>query len=368
MNYRHLIFKCLFWLGPLASSQLLCQQSNLEVYPLFGTLFNHSPAAAAIITEPSYGLRVAYSKRPKKASEFFEKFNYPAIGVAVNAVQYGDKEIFGASLGANATLTFYVIEKEKFNFQITTGMGAGYLSKQYENSFQRLNTAIGSHFNLTATILAGLEFPVLNHLYIKPQVGILHYSNGRTSLPNLGTNFVFGTVGMSYRINEKYVKDSFTPNKQTIKQFKNEISLCPGLSDRGGYIGGSIKNIVLPTYSVHYSRLFYTSRINAIKVGISGEYKNNDYDPDYNLLEFKDNTDVAITFGNELFFGRTSIHATIGAYLYSYYQFRKFVYQRWGFSYRLPLKSDKIGLSVGAQLKVHLGAAELTEAKLSMLF
>jgi hypothetical protein len=208
----------------------------------------------------------------------------------------------------------------------------------------------------------------MDKFYLKPQIGILHYSNGRTTLPNLGTNFIFSTIGISYRKDNKYKKDSFINNKNYVKQFKNEISLCPGLSDRGGYIGGSIKNIVLPTYSIHYNRLFYTSRINALKIGISGEYKNNDYDPDYNLTEFKDNADLALTFGNELFFGRTSLHASIGAYLYSYYQFRKFFYQRWGLSYRIPLRSDKIGMSVGVQLKVHYGAAELTEAKFAILF
>jgi len=361
LRYSFLIFLFI-------SNSIHSQQTNLEVYPLFGTLFNHSPAAAAIITEPTYGLRFAYTKRPRKASPFFEKFNYPAIGIAANAVRYGDNEIFGNSLGVNATLTFFLIEKKKFNFQITTGMGAGYLTKEFETSFQGLNTAIGSHLNLTATLLAGLEFELMDKLYLKPQIGILHYSNGRTTLPNLGTNFVFSTVGISYRIDDKFKKDSFINNKNYVKQFKNEISLCPGLSDRGGYIGGSIKNIVLPTYSIHYNRLFYTSRINALKLGISAEYKNNDYDPDYNLTEFKDNADLALTFGNELFFGRTSLHASIGAYLYSYYQFRKFFYQRWGLSYRIPLKSDKIGMSVGVQLKVHYGAAELTEAKFAILF
>lgn len=349
----------------LSYTNLFSQQKNIEIYPLAGTLFNHSPAAKAIITEPSYGLRFTYIQRPKTASRFFEKFNYPAVGVAINAIRYGDNAIFGNSIGGQALLNFYFWEKEKTNFQLTTGLGAGYVSKEFENSYQNKNTAIGSHFNLTASILTSFEYEFTNQFYIKPSVGIIHYSNGRTSLPNLGTNFVFGTLGLSYRISErKYNKDSFVNNQQYVRQFKNEISLCPGLSDRGYYI----QNKVLPTYSIHYNCVFYTSKINALKVGMSAEYKNNDYDPDYNLLTFKDNADLALTFGDEIYFGRVSFHATLGAYLYSYYQTRKFVYQRWGLSYRIPLKSDKIGLSVGWQLKVHLGAAELTEAKFSMLF
>ena len=347
-----------------------CQQTNLEVYPLYGTLFNHSRKAVATINEPTVGIRFAYTKRPRKASQFFEKFNYPAIGIAVNAARYGNNEVFGNSFGAMTTLTFYLLEKERINLHIVTGIGAGYVTREHENSLNFQNTVIGSNFNLSASILTGLEYRMTDNIYLKPSIGILHYSNGRTTLPNLGTNFVFGSIGISHRINEKYRKDSFINNKKFVKQFKNEISLCPGISDRGGYFQNvnAIRNIILPSYSIHYSRLFYTGKIHVLKVGISGEYKNNDYDPEYNLLEFKDNADLAITFGNEIFFGRTSFHFTFGAYLYSYYQASKFAYQRWGISYRLPLKSDKIGMSIGAQLKVHRTAAELTEAKFALLF
>lgn len=340
------------------------QESRVETFPLYGSLFNHSPAAAASITEPSVGMRLVYHQRPRRATYFFEKFNYPSIGIAMNAVRYGNNNIFGNSIGANAILNFYLIEKSKYSLQIATGLGAGYISKDYNNSYQNLNTAIGSHFNLTASILTSLEYEILPKIYLKPSVGILHYSNGHITLPNLGTNYVFGSLGLAHRYSERYNKSNFENNGKYVKQFKNEVSLCPGLSDRGTYNN----NIILPTYSIHYNRLFYTSRINAIKVGLSGEYKNNDYDPAYNLFEFKDNADLALTIGDELFMGRVSAHISLGAYLYSYYQFKKFFYQRWGFSYRIPLNSDKVGLSVGAQLKVHYGAAELTEAKLSFLF
>lgn len=353
----------LILLCSLISIGLNSQQSNWEVYPLFGTIFNHSPAAKAQITEPSYGMRIAYTKRLDTGTNFFQKFNYPAVGVAVNAVQYGDNHIFGNSLGVNATIGFYVIEKEKYNLQVTAGLGAGYLTVEYENSFNHSNTAIGSNINLAPSILVSGEYFLSNSLSIKPSVGILHYSNGHVTLPNLGTNYIFSSLGLSYRSN-KYDKSKFVNNQKEVRQFRNEITLCPGLSDRGTYNN----NIILPTYSIHYNRLFFTSKYNAIKAGISAEYKNNDYDPAYNLLEFKDNADLALTIGDELFFGRTSIHASMGVYLYSYYQFRKFVYQRWGLTYRLPIKSDKIGFSVGAQLKVHYGAAELSEAKISMLF
>lgn len=338
---------------------------SVEAYPLFGTLFNHSPAAKAIITEPTYGLRIAYHKRPRRGNSFFQKFNYPSIGGALHLVRYGDNPIFGESIGANIFLNFYLLEKNKINLQLATGLGMGYLTTEFENSYNSLNTAIGSHLNLAPSIFLSMQYDISPHLALKPTLGVIHYSNGHITLPNLGTNFIATSIGLAYQIDgKKYSKDSFVHNGKDVTSFRNEISLCPGLSDRGTYI----HNIILPTYSIHYNRFFYTSKINAIKVGVSAEYKNNDYDPAYNLTEFKDNADLALTVGDELFFGRTSFHASLGVYLYSYYQFRKFVYQRWGLNYRIPLNTKKIGLSVGWQLKVHYGAAELTEAKLSFLF
>lgn len=347
------------------NSILLSQgEKKVELYPLYGTLFNHSPSAAAIITEPSYGVRFKYLRRPQKGSTFFEKFNYPSVGFSLNAVKYGDLDIFGYSFGAHSTLNFYLLERDKYSLQLATSLGAGYLTKEFENSYNNLNTAIGSNFNLSASILASFEYEIIPNFALKPSIGLLHYSNGRTTLPNLGTNFIFTSLGLSYRLTPKYVKDSFENNGKNVKQFRNEISLNPGLSDRGVYNN----NIVLPTYSIHYNRLYFTSKINAIRLGLSAEYKNNDYDPAFNLLEFEENFDVALTVGDELFFGRTSVHMTLGVYLYSYYQFKKFVYQRWGVSYRLPIKSENYGISVGTQLKVHYGAAELSEIKCSFLF
>jgi hypothetical protein len=353
-----------FFLFFVAAGTFFAQQNSLEVNPLGGSLFNHSPSFKAIITEPSFGLRVNYLNRPRKAGTFFEKFNYPSIGVATHIVRYGDNEIFGSSFGFNSTISFYLKEREKYNIQTTLGLGAGYLTTKFDQATNPINTAIGSNFNFSASLQFSSELFLTQKLAVKPALGVLHYSNAHLLLPNLGTNYLFGSVGLVTYFNRKYQKDSFINNQTDPVQFKNEIIVSPGLSDRGRYI----ENRVLPTYAFLYNRLFWTSRHHTLKAGISGEYKNYDYD--YKTFTFEENADLALTFGNEIYFGRASFHALLGVYLYSYLsaEKKKHAYQRWGMSYHFPMKSKKIGLSAGATLKVHYGAAELLEGRFAILF
>jgi hypothetical protein len=139
------------------------------------------------------------------------------------------------------------------------------------------------------------------------------------------------------------------------------LSFSPGLSDKGTYDN----NNTLPTAMVTYHRNLYTHEFNTFQYGLSAEYKNYDYKE--NLLKERENIDVAMTFGDEIFFGKTSFQAILGIYLYSISQSKNIVYQRVGINYRL-VEFDKIGISIGAQLKAHGGVAELAEGKLSVLF
>lgn len=348
----------------ILASQMLSQRDVISFHPMYGSLFKHSPAFNPKITEFSQGFYASYSRRPISGSTFYEKFNYPSFGVNLIANRYGDNDTFGNSLGLAASLNFYLIYKPKFNLQFNTGIGIGYVTKEYDYTNNKAHNAIGSHINMCPHIFLTGEFMFFDQISLRPSVGVVHYSNGHIQLPNLGINYLHGSIGVGYCLKNGFKKDSFRNNGVRIPRLKNEISLLQGLSDRGS----QDDNRILPTYGIMYNRLFYTSDINVLKLGMSAEYKNNDYG--YGTYTFEENADLALTLGDELFFGRMSFNVLIGIYIHSYlsYEKKKYTYQRWGLSYRIPLKSEKISIIAGAHLKVHLGAAELTEARISLLF
>lgn len=338
----------------------ILSQSNLEVTPLLGSIINHSPRVMKTpILEPSLGLKVSYSKRSYSGNAIFKKFRYPEIGASINAARYGNNDIFGNSYGAQAFLNFYLKERKNYSIQLTAGAGLGYQTQTYETT-NKLNAFIGSHLNATINVESSLEFKFTKSLNLKPSFGILHFSNGRISHPNLGSNYVYLGLGFCYRKGE-FDTSKFRLKEKKITKFKNQLSFSPGLSDKGTYDN----NNTLPTAMVTYHRNLYTHEFNTFQYGLSAEYKNYDYKE--NLLKERENIDVAMTFGDEIFFGKTSFQATLGIYLYSISQSKNIVYQRVGINYRL-VEFDKIGISIGAQLKAHGGVAELAEGKLSVLF
>ena len=134
------------------------------------------------------------------------------------------------------------------------------------------------------------------------------------------------------------------------------MSFISGLSDKGTYEN----NNTLPNAMIMYHRNLYNSEFNVFQYGLFAECKNYDYKE--KLLKESKNIDVAMTFGNEIYFGKTSFQATLGIYLYFISQSKNILYHRLGINYRL-VDFEKIGISIGAKLKAHGGVTELAESK-----
>jgi hypothetical protein len=355
--------KSIFLLFLTINYSIYSQSNSIEIGPTYGRIIKHSPAFKPNVTESSYGLTLCLTQRISSGSSFFTKFNYPSVTHKLIFNRFGDNEIFGNAIGFNSALNFYLLEKRKFNIMSSLGLGMSYLDAKYENRTNFTNNIIGSHLNLCVSLDLTSQLFLSEKIYTKLGVGILHHSNGHIKLPNLGINFMNAQIGLGYTLNKKLNKDSFKIKEANLQNKKNELSICLGLSDRGS----KDDNHILPTYGIMYNRLFYTSRYNALKAGISAEYKNDDYD--YGTYKFSENTDLALIMGDELFLGKVSIDFLIGVYVHSYLssEKKKYAYQRLGISYRL-LESEKYALIVGAHLKAHYGAAELTESRISFLF
>lgn len=343
---------------------ILSQISSIDLSYNYGKIMKHSPAFKPNVTELSSGLTFCFTQRPSTGSAFFSKFNYPSITHKLILNRFGDNEVFGNAIGLNSAINFYLMEKRKLNLMTSLGLGMSYLDTKYNNRTNYTNNIIGSHINLCVSLDFTSQIFISEKIYTKLGLGVLHHSNGHITLPNLGINFLNGQIGLGYTIQNKFKKDSFGIKELKLGKPKNELSLCLGISDRGS----QDDNHILPTYAFMYNRLFYTSTYNALKAGISGEYKNDDYG--YETYRFGENADLALTIGDEVFLGKVSLDLLVGIYVHSYLasEKKKYAYQRLGINYRIPLKSEKTALIIGAHLKAHYGAAELTESRISLLF
>ncbi len=106
---------------------------------------------------------------------------YPSITLHLH--DNGNKDILGYSAGLSITWNFFS-SNDKFLLKIGTGLA--YLSKKYDFYTNQANVSIGSNFNNVSYAFAGYNFNRMT-----AGIGVIHYSAGALSMPNLGLNYPF---------------------------------------------------------------------------------------------------------------------------------------------------------------------------------
>lgn len=334
--------------------------SELSFSPTYGTIVKHTPTFRPQITESSMGMEMTYLVRKNAKTNFLKHFNYPYLGGGIVASYFGNHDVFGTAMGAMGCIKFLFMERTKSNFFLRIGAGLGYLSSTHQTSYE--NNVIGSHINVMANIVGEYNYRFSPLFQLAIGGGITHFSNARTTKPNLGINYLNVHAGLNYSISKPQHFTKPQIDNFSLPRPKNSLIFGLGMSDKGG----DDQHHVLPTFSLHYHHRHYTSMVNALIYGASVAYKNDNYDD--NIYGLAPNSDISLNFGDEIIFGKLSLGAILGVYLYPINKTSKYWYQKYAINYTIPLKGQKFNLMTGVQLKTHYGAAELAECKLGIQF
>ncbi len=115
----------------------------------------------------------------------------------------GNYEILGKSYGISITWNF-PSPNQKLHFKMGTGLAI--LTKKYDFYTNQENVSIGSHINNVTYVFSG--YKLSKNLLVG--VGVLHYSAGAISMPNLGLNYplamVIYKIGQSRKTNSKILR------------------------------------------------------------------------------------------------------------------------------------------------------------------
>jgi hypothetical protein len=124
-------------------------------------------------------------------------YNFPDVGVAIQASRLGNSQVFGNQLSFYPFIILKTTNPNKpllFKF----GLGAAYFSKFHHPQTNPTNLSVGSplswHFN------AGLCKTIVHfsHSELLLNIGFYHASNGHTQIPNYGLNSAL--IGLEYRL------------------------------------------------------------------------------------------------------------------------------------------------------------------------
>jgi len=316
----------------------------------------------SVMAEFNFGVNVSGKKH------WNHRFHFPEVGASFIYADFGNSEELGRAAGLYPYISFPVVHKEKYKFQIRLGSGIAYLTKSYDVIDNPNNNVIGSHIN----DITQLKF--INNIKLNDRWNLLaafaftHFSNGNVQKPNLGINVLSGNIGVQYVPNDKPQKfDCDTTAYQ--KRFMALVKTGIGINEAN--LPGAGKYAI---YSVTSLAVKPTSRVNRLQLGMEYEFRGDSY---VNLQASVDRQEevkrmgvsrFAILVGDEIVFHNVALSLQLGFYVNKFEQKPFIFYNKTGVVYYVPLFKDKPSLFVGVYLKSHKFVADYIEYGIGYVF
>jgi hypothetical protein len=155
-----------------------------------------------LMKDDVYAFDIAISF-PAYGKDFWENlYRYPRSGFGGSYWSLGNDEVLGKAYAIYGFLNIPLfMRSEKFSINYQGSVGGAWLTKKFDVYTNHLNRAIGSHLNLFIWLGVDGRIRLLPRCDLEIDVGITHFSNGKTRSPNYGINAGSLSLGLNYLFN-----------------------------------------------------------------------------------------------------------------------------------------------------------------------
>lgn len=324
----------------------------------YGTFLTHLPKAAYLRDSWSW-LGEAYWQRQTDGSKAWHRANgLPQWGVAVFFGHTGSRQYMGSMAGAFPFVNLGLVRRRQFTSALRAGTGLGWIQKPYDKTDNHKNVLIGSRFNAYISFLWKNEFRLAPGIYANAGLGFSHFSNGSSTLPNLGLNIPSFSAGLRYGggtgVPPTAQRDSFNSRVSVSLYASAGLKQFPWIEGR---------RYLVNTVLAEAGRQFRTNSRYAGGLAVYYD-RSMEVDP-RGLLSNKrkgNKVQAGIYAGYEHLFGRLSVPLQVGAYVLNR-DIYSALFQQIGFRYRLNRR-----LQAQLLMKTHSGKADFIHVGLGYQF
>ncbi len=204
---------CLLLLFLICCCNLSAQKIGLTSH--IGSIIKFPGIATEKINAVGYGTQITFFNLNKNKSYWSNFYNNPEIGIELGYTNYNQKT-YGESL-SSAIQFRQKLNLNKLKIEYGFSVGFSYLSKKFDKIKNPNNLLLGSHFNLYGNIYSDILFKLTEKQKLKSGIGIRHFSNGRTAIPNFGLNFIHFRLQYEYLLRESKFINNEKSDIQTKK-------------------------------------------------------------------------------------------------------------------------------------------------------
>lgn len=339
---------------------------NVAVSPqlTYGKIIKHSSKILYDIPAFSYGVsaNIVYRTFGKQYWNSWQK--YPELGVQLGYMNLGDQAVLGNAFSVLPNISLKLLGGQETRFDFMVGTGIAYLTKKFNYTKNPNQTAIGSNVNNITLLQFNLHHHITTSLKAIAGFGLTHYSNGSSSLPNLGINLLTAQAGIQWIPQPvdggDYTQSSIDPKPD--RRFGLTTHLSLAFVEQA--LPGGPK---YPVYIASLGGIYRLSKAQQIIIGTELEYHLSDY---YFLLRSTEANDEKtarnaarrhlIFVADEFFFWPFSLVLQAGTYLDTDYQYNfGKIYTKLSTRYYFkPFGKPKTRIYAGVHLKAHKLAAE----------
>ncbi len=357
------LFAFLFWGGfAFCQEETSKQLFSLEADAYYGSIMEHNPDIAHLITQHPRGLYLSYNRKTYGFREAERRYNYPDWGFTF-AYQDFQNEVLGENYGLYAHINWYFLNR---NVVFRIGQGVAYNTNPYDPETNFENNAFGSNFLSTTFLkLNYVKENIWDGFGLHAGVTLIHYSNANFEAPNNSTNTWAFNVGASYLFDHEnepeYVDIDDGPSSSHAEKIKYNLAFRFGYNESDVVDSGQFPFYVVSAFAD--KRLNYKS---TVQLGVDYfdskfleefiRYRSIAF-PEENISGSTDYRRVGVFVGHELRFYKTAFVSQLGYYVYWPFEFENRHYNRLGL--KRYFYQDRIFAVI--TVKAHWAKAEAVE-------
>lgn len=280
-------------------------------------------------------------------------------GYGINYFNY-DNKILGHGL-----TPFYFLEP---NFRINNSilwnikgtLGVSVLSNPFHSARNPNNMSYSLPVGVYLGISSGFNVKFSSKFMLSTNLNYLHISNGGIKDPNMGINWITGSIGMNYGLNNNF---DFRKKRIQNKLHYNKYSR---IDISGFYSTKIVEKGDKDLYSILGVSALYSHQIKQLHAFTASV----EWHLDYSLAERqrRDNKNRDMFFwgaalGHEYLLGRFIFSQQLGYYIEKPDDYFGNFYHRWGLNYKL-----KNSIQIGVNLKAHRQVAQFADVRVVYSF
>ncbi|MEO6347045.1 MAG: acyloxyacyl hydrolase [Aquaticitalea sp.] len=306
---------------------------NIEANYFTGTILEHNPDIAHLITDHPNGFILSVNKKTYGFKAWESRYNYPDWGFTF--IHQDMKNFYlGENYSAYANFNFYFLKR---NLMFRIGQGIAYTTKPYDKYDNYINNAYGSRLLSSTMLMFNYKKENLyKGLGLQVGISIIHYSNANVKAPNNSTNTFAFNIGANYLLDYQNAPDFIpsTEDKKFTEPIKYNFAFRSGVNQSDVNGQGQFPFYVFSAYADkrlnHKSSIQFGTDVFLSKFLKELIYYYSVAFPELDISGNEDWKRLGIFVGHELFINKTSLITQLGYYVYYPYDFEGRVYNRIG--------------------------------------